>query len=69
MISKYLIPIGFGVAGGLLYQKVKNFYYDFLGHYYCNDRNIKYISNIFNYGMLFGVGTSYLLHLKYCKKK
>ena len=69
MISKYLIPIGVGVTGGLLYQKVKNFYYDCLGYYYCNDRNIKYISNIFNYGMLFGVGTSYLLHLKYCKKK
>ena len=67
MISKYLIPIGFGITGGLLYQKVKNYYYDL--YYYNDSINTKYVSNIFNYGMLFGVGTSYLLHLKYCKKK
>ena len=67
MISKYLIPIGFGITGGLLYQKVKNYYYDL--YYYNDSVNTKYVSNIFNYGMLFGAGTSYLLHLKYCNKK
>ena len=56
MISKYLIPIRFGITGGLLYQKVKNYYYDL--YYYNDSVNTKYVSNIFNYGMLFGAGTS-----------
>lgn len=60
MYYKYLLPISFGLTGGILYKEIKNRFYNFY------DVNSIYIYSLFNYGMLIGIGIgSSLFYIKY----
>ena len=50
MYLRYLLPISFGLTGGILYKQINNKFYNFY------DINSVYINSLFNYGMLIGLG-------------